>query len=294
MSRMRAHGRGRRASGGGLMTASASFPPRGVWWNFRLMGKTDVAVLDGGFPKWQAEGRPVEDMPPMLRDRHMTAQRQAHLVKGCDPGRLRLQAGRLADPRCPQPLALQGRGTRGAPRPAVGAYPGFDQRALRATPPERGRHDETGRRAPRRVRGRRRRRQRKRTITSCGSGVTAAIVMPGAGAAGQSRRVSLRRIVVRMGAVRAAQGRNGMTVIPAGTEVSFRITYLEMPPKTPGLNAPGLPGGVKLEHAETPPRLVLPHGCTTLSGAIYEWRDLVRSGRARPSNARRVRVGLVG
>jgi thiosulfate/3-mercaptopyruvate sulfurtransferase len=52
-----------------------------VWWTFRLMGKTDVAVLDGGLPKWVAEGRPTEDMPPILRDRHMTVSRQNHLVK---------------------------------------------------------------------------------------------------------------------------------------------------------------------------------------------------------------------
>lgn len=52
-----------------------------VWWTFRLMGKTDVAVLDGGFRKWQAEGRPVEDMTPVVRDRHMTVQRQASLTK---------------------------------------------------------------------------------------------------------------------------------------------------------------------------------------------------------------------
>lgn len=52
-----------------------------VWWTFRLMGKMDVAVLDGGFPKWQAEGREVEDMPPILRDRHITVSRQNHLVK---------------------------------------------------------------------------------------------------------------------------------------------------------------------------------------------------------------------
>ncbi|MFT4014176.1 MAG: 3-mercaptopyruvate sulfurtransferase [Paracoccus sp. (in: a-proteobacteria)] len=52
-----------------------------VWWTFRLMGKTDVAVLDGGLAKWQAEGRPVEDMPPVLRDRHITVQRQAGLVR---------------------------------------------------------------------------------------------------------------------------------------------------------------------------------------------------------------------
>lgn len=52
-----------------------------AWWTFRLMGKTDVAVLDGGLAKWQAEGRPVEDMPPITRDRHMTVQRQAALVR---------------------------------------------------------------------------------------------------------------------------------------------------------------------------------------------------------------------
>ncbi|SEM57302.1 thiosulfate/3-mercaptopyruvate sulfurtransferase [Gemmobacter aquatilis] len=52
-----------------------------VWWLFRLMGKTDVAVLDGGLPKWRAEGREIEDMPPMVRDRHITVSRQAGLVK---------------------------------------------------------------------------------------------------------------------------------------------------------------------------------------------------------------------
>ena len=61
--------------GSGLFSAAR------VWWMFRLMGKTDVAVLDGGFPKWQAEGRAIEDLPPMVRDRHMTVSRQNHLVK---------------------------------------------------------------------------------------------------------------------------------------------------------------------------------------------------------------------
>ena len=52
-----------------------------VWWIFRLMGKTDIAVLDGGLPKWLAEARETEDMPPTLRDRHITVSRQNHLVK---------------------------------------------------------------------------------------------------------------------------------------------------------------------------------------------------------------------
>lgn len=52
-----------------------------VWWMFRLMGKTDIAVLDGGFPKWQSEGHPVEDLLPVVRDRHMTTNRQNQMVK---------------------------------------------------------------------------------------------------------------------------------------------------------------------------------------------------------------------
>ena len=38
----------------GLLSA-----PR-VWWNFRVMGHVAVQVLDGGLPKWTSEGRPVE------------------------------------------------------------------------------------------------------------------------------------------------------------------------------------------------------------------------------------------
>ncbi|MEO0399151.1 MAG: 3-mercaptopyruvate sulfurtransferase [Pseudomonadota bacterium] len=31
-----------------------------VWWTFKAMGWRDVAVLDGGLPKWRTEGRPLE------------------------------------------------------------------------------------------------------------------------------------------------------------------------------------------------------------------------------------------
>jgi len=80
MSRMRAMGIGDGHQvvvydGSGLFSAAR------VWWTFRLMGKQDIAVLDGGFPKWQAEGRAIEDMPPVVRDRHITISRQNHLVK---------------------------------------------------------------------------------------------------------------------------------------------------------------------------------------------------------------------
>ena len=80
MSRMRAIGVGDGHQivvydGAGLFSA-----PR-VWWLFKLMGQMDIAVLDGGFPKWQAEGHPVEDLPPILRDRHMMVRRQNQMVK---------------------------------------------------------------------------------------------------------------------------------------------------------------------------------------------------------------------
>lgn len=52
-----------------------------VWWMFKLMGQDNIAVLDGGLPKWQAEGREIEDMPPIIRDRHMTVRVKNHLVR---------------------------------------------------------------------------------------------------------------------------------------------------------------------------------------------------------------------
>ncbi|SFT56904.1 3-mercaptopyruvate sulfurtransferase [Sedimentitalea nanhaiensis] len=80
MSRLRAMGVGDGHQvvvydGAGLVSAAR------VWWLFRLMGQTNVAVLDGGFPKWQAEGRVTEDLPPMVRDRHMTVRVQNSLVR---------------------------------------------------------------------------------------------------------------------------------------------------------------------------------------------------------------------
>lgn len=80
MSRMRAMGIGDGHQvvvydGAGLFSAAR------VWWLFRLMGKMDIAVLDGGLPKWKAEGRALSDMPPIVRDRHMTVSRQNQMVR---------------------------------------------------------------------------------------------------------------------------------------------------------------------------------------------------------------------
>lgn len=73
-----------------------------VWWMFRVMGKDDVAVLDGGFPKWKTEGRPIEDMPPVPRsERHFTVRANASLVRDMDDVQAILRSGtaQLVDAR---------------------------------------------------------------------------------------------------------------------------------------------------------------------------------------------------
>ena len=90
-----------------------------VWWTFRLMGKPDVAVLDGGFGKWQAEGHPVEDLPPILRDRHITVQRQAALVRDVTQVAAASKLGdpQIIDARAPERF----RGEAPEPRPGLRA-----------------------------------------------------------------------------------------------------------------------------------------------------------------------------
>ena len=145
-----------------------------VWWTFRLMGKMDVAVLDGGLPKWKAEGREIEDMPPIVRDRHITVQRQAHLVKDVSQVASASKLGdwQIVDARSPERF----RGEVEEPRPGLrsGHIPGSlnmpfpdlqnadgtmkDADALRAALTAAGVD------------------LNRPVITSCGSGVTAAVI----------------------------------------------------------------------------------------------------------------------
>ena len=61
--------------GAGLFSAAR------VWWMFRLMGKFDVAVLDGGLPKWRAEGRKITADTGKQGDRHLTVAPDLSLVR---------------------------------------------------------------------------------------------------------------------------------------------------------------------------------------------------------------------
>ena len=60
--------------GAGLFSA-----PR-VWWTFRLFGAQNVFILDGGLPRWKAEGRPLESGSAKREPRSSTARAPEAIV----------------------------------------------------------------------------------------------------------------------------------------------------------------------------------------------------------------------
>lgn len=53
-----------------------------AWWMLTLFGAHDVALLDGGLAKWKAEGRALETGKPALRHRHFTVWKDDSGVRG--------------------------------------------------------------------------------------------------------------------------------------------------------------------------------------------------------------------
>jgi thiosulfate/3-mercaptopyruvate sulfurtransferase len=154
--------------GAGLFSA-----PR-VRWTFRSFGAADVRILDGGFPAWNAEGRPVETGEPRPRaPRRFTARPDPAAVADADMVRAALAKGsaQVVDSR----PADRFRGEAPEPRAGVrsGHMPGSrnvpftvlvengrlkDPAALRTALAEAGVDPE------------------RPIITSCGSGVSASIM----------------------------------------------------------------------------------------------------------------------
>ena len=52
-----------------------------AWWLLRLFGHDNVALLNGGLPKWKAEGRPLETATPAVPQRRFRARLDADLVR---------------------------------------------------------------------------------------------------------------------------------------------------------------------------------------------------------------------
>ncbi len=61
--------------GAGIFSA-----PR-VWWMLRAMGHDKVAVLDGGLPKWKREGRPLESGPASPKPATLTANPKPAIMR---------------------------------------------------------------------------------------------------------------------------------------------------------------------------------------------------------------------
>jgi len=74
-----------------------------VWWMFRLFGHHDISILDGGLEKWQREGRPTEDLPPMPRDRHFMPRVNQLLARDLEQMKAVVASGReqIVDARPP-------------------------------------------------------------------------------------------------------------------------------------------------------------------------------------------------
>lgn len=91
-----------------------------AWWMFKVFGHDDVAVLDGGLKKWLAEGRATEDGPALVRqERHFTARFKGSMVKDMKDVAAALKSGsaQLADARS----GTRFRGEEAEPRPGVRA-----------------------------------------------------------------------------------------------------------------------------------------------------------------------------
>src|SRR5215831_2849913 len=52
-----------------------------AWWMLRLFGHRNVALLDGGLPKWRAEGRPLDAVVPSPPQRRFTERFDPALVR---------------------------------------------------------------------------------------------------------------------------------------------------------------------------------------------------------------------
>jgi len=95
-----------------------------VWWEFRAFRHYDVAVLNGGLPKWKAENRPLETAVPQPQRATFGAKLDRGAVRSVE----QLMAN--LDSRAEQVLDVRPKGrydgTDAEPRPGVrsGHIPG--------------------------------------------------------------------------------------------------------------------------------------------------------------------------
>jgi thiosulfate/3-mercaptopyruvate sulfurtransferase len=144
-----------------------------VWWLFRVMGAKNVFVLDGGLDGWKAEARPLETEVPHYAaatfKTNYDASRVVHLEQMREivsSGALQIadarSAGRFAASE-PEPRA----GMRSGPMPGARSLPSgvfANQGRFKSLPELKQTIEDAGIDLS------------KPVVTSCGSGITAAII----------------------------------------------------------------------------------------------------------------------
>jgi thiosulfate/3-mercaptopyruvate sulfurtransferase len=152
---------------------SPLFSAARVWWTFRVFGAKSVYVLDGGLPKWKSEGRPIESGDVKRTPRKFNAEMNVGAVALLDDMRLALtdDSVQVVDARSAERFAGK------APEPRPGLRSGHMPRSFNV-PFDRLIEN-----------GRLKSREKlaaaltsagvdldKPIITTCGSGVTAAVL----------------------------------------------------------------------------------------------------------------------
>jgi thiosulfate/3-mercaptopyruvate sulfurtransferase len=159
----------------GIMAAARA------WWMFRAMGHEQVVVLDGGFMKWRAEGLPVTDDRVTHFERHFTARPNWSLVRNIDDVKgVLARGGQVVDARS----AGRFGGTEAEPRPGLraGHMPG----AINLPYTNLLRPDGTLKRKDdlEKLFGEAGVDVKKPVVASCGSGVSACVILLGLAVAG--------------------------------------------------------------------------------------------------------------
>jgi thiosulfate/3-mercaptopyruvate sulfurtransferase len=147
-----------------------------VWWTLRLYGARDVKLLAGGLPRWKAEGRPLEQGETGKPARKFNVRLNADGVASLDDMRKAVKGGspQIVDARA----AARFRGEAAEPRPGVraGHMPGshnlpwrelVENGEIKSPDKVKAAFTAAGVDIDRPV------------LTTCGSGVTAAILLLG-------------------------------------------------------------------------------------------------------------------
>jgi thiosulfate/3-mercaptopyruvate sulfurtransferase len=152
-----------------------------VWWMLKAFGARDVHVLDGGLPAWKAENRPLEDGDVIRAPSHFTARLDHSVLASLSDVQRALAAdAQVLDAR----PAERFRGEVAEPRPGLrmGHIPGskslpfsllLDNGRMKTPEQLKAVFEQAGVVAE------------KPIITSCGSGVSAAIITLSLTVAGQ-------------------------------------------------------------------------------------------------------------